>query len=200
MKKRNYFVAVLGFLFSTLATNAQVIQVDATTSPLSLLFGRLGLGADIRITDNISVEPSIAFISKKGGSDEREYKYTSIPITVTGKYYFSPKQGADGFYADAFLKYAARTYNYTGDTYQNAQWTRAGLGMGIGYKLVSDGNFVFDVGFGIGKPFFANNVTYSGSGIQDDQLEWVDGILKFLSPLDVMTTGKLSIGYRFGGQ
>ncbi len=83
-------------------------QVDLTVNPVGLLWGSVNAGADFGLTENISIEASIGYFSRKSGS----YKYTAFPLTATGKYYFSPDKGCDKFYADIFLKYFTWNFRY----------------------------------------------------------------------------------------
>ncbi|MFT5763866.1 MAG: hypothetical protein ACI8X3_001292 [Saprospiraceae bacterium] len=150
------------------------------------------MGADFMISDNLSIEGSIGFTSGKEsfGSDD-DYKYTGIPITVFGKYYFNPDNGADKFYVDAWLRFVSRTNKYKGSSstfYGDYSQTRVGIGFGIGYKVVSVGGFVFDIGLGAGRAFI-DNTSYDNNG-QQESFDWPD----------IMFAGKVGVGYRFGGK
>jgi len=89
------------------------------------------------------------------------------------------------------LKFERRSYEIEGDNtfgFANYTNTRFGLGFGLGYKIVSDGGFVFDIGFGAGKAF-----------VDKTKFE-ADGVESGLDLPNLMLTGKLAVGYRFGGK
>jgi hypothetical protein len=54
--------------------------------------------------------------------------------------------------------------------------------------VVSNGGFVFDIGFGAGRAFVDDN-KYEENGGEQQDLDWPE----------LMLQGKLGIGYRFGG-
>lgn len=186
------FLILLCFLTLCSVMNKTQAQVDLTVSPIGLLFGDLNAGVDFSITENFSTEAQIGLTFGKDDLGEGdEYKYFGLPITVLGKYYFNPNNGADRFYADVFLKFVQRSYSVDGDNvlgYADYSNTRFGAGFGIGYKVVSKGGFVFDIGFGAGKAFVDK------TKFDDDGL--TGGVLDLPN---LMFTGKLGVGYRFGG-
>ena len=159
-------------------------QVDLTLNPVGALFGDFNIGADFGISENFSVEAQVGFGTPKIDG----VKGRNIPVNVVGKYYFNPKQGVDRFYADVFLRFISRNWEYD-DSSANANFksTRFGLGFGLGYKIVSAKGFVFDLGFGVGRALVTNN-KYESGGIEED-VDWGNVIL----------LGKFGIGYRFGG-
>lgn len=169
-----------GFLAKTQA------QVDVTVNPIGLLFGDLNLGVDVGITPSFSMEATVGYGG--GGDDFTNLKYLSIPVNLLGKYYFSPKLGADRFYADLFLRYVSRNYSADdgGTTYAEYTQTRFGLGIGAGYKVVSKGGLVFDIGLGFGRAIVDNTKVESEG--DEYEIDWPN----------IIITGKLGIGYRFG--
>ncbi len=185
--KIRLIVAVLALF--TLSTTSQA-QVDVTVNPIGILFGDISLGADIVISDNLSVEPTVGFGSNK--SDLLGYKSSSIPISVFGKYYFNPNNGADKFYASVWLRFINRNFNFddtlTGTASVDYSQTRVGGGLGIGYKVVSKGGIVFDIGIGAGRAFLDKR-KFESDVIDPVTIEWTQ----------LMFNGKLGVGYRFGG-
>lgn len=163
-------------------------QVDVTVNPIGILFGDLSLGADFVLADNLSIEGTIGIGGSKEDLGIASYKYFNLPITAVGKYYFNPDNPASKFYADAFVKFVTRSYKADGEgsTFVDYDQTRLGVGMGIGWKVVSQSGIVFDFGFGAGRAFI-NNTSLSDD---DDELivDWPE----------IMFQGKLGIGYRFG--
>lgn len=171
-------------------SNAQVI--DVTVNPIPLLFGNVNVGAEYVVNDNIGVELTIGIASGKDEVEtgDAEAKYFGMPVAIFGKYYFGPDDGADRFYADIWLKYVNRKYEYSGtdaDLYAGYTSTRFGVGFGIGYKLVADNGLVFDVGFGGGRAI-----------VDDTEFETSAGEQTAFDLPGIMTTGKIGIGYRFG--
>lgn len=169
--KSLFFVLMISCFGYVSKSNA---QVDVTIDPVSLLWGNISLGADFALSENFSIEGQLGYSRGDWGTG----KYTGIPVTVFGKYYFSPKNGADRFYLSVFTRFINRSYSDNNDKYS---LTRLGLGVGIGYKVVSAGNFVFDIGFGVGRSIvsFDNN--------NNTNIDWIP----------VMFAGKLGVGYRF---
>lgn len=181
-------LAFLGF------ANLSTAQVDATLNPLRLIFGGVGVAADVVLSDNFSVELGLAYGSRTiSFFDVDSYKYTNLPITLMGKYYFNPDDGGDGFYAGAFARFVNRTYEDIDDveTFDYGyKVTRIGLGITTGFKIVSNSGIVFDIGFGAGRALVDNRTLNDET--QQDTITFDDW-----SKLMLIT--KLSLGYRFGG-
>jgi hypothetical protein len=168
------------FLFAFQNANA---QVDLTLNPVGLLFGDFNLGADFGLSKNFSIEAQAGLGSNKIGS----VKGSNLGINALGKFYFSPKHGADRFYADVFTRFVNRKWKYDdGSGFSNYTTTRVGIGFGLGYKVVSKGGFVFDIGFGGGRALSDKNKYEDSTGAQE-QIDWPK----------LMLQGKLAIGYRF---
>ncbi len=177
------FVALLSG--SALFTTTQA-QIDVTINPLNALFGTYTVGVDFALQENISVEPTISITS----SSEGDADYTGIPINVFGKYYFNPDKGADKFYADVWLRFVSRKYEYNDSSssfFSNYTQTRFGVGFGIGWKIVADSGLTFDIGFGAGRAI-VDNTKYDDSNLETVEVDWPE----------LMFAGKLGIGYRFG--
>ncbi|MEK7256824.1 MAG: hypothetical protein AAB316_18870, partial [Bacteroidota bacterium] len=121
--------------------------------------------------------------------DLSAFEYKNLPVTVFGKYYFSPKNGADRFYADAFARFVRRSFTITDETSTYAEYdkTRFGLGIGLGYKVASEKGFIFDFGFGVGRAI-VDETKFSAEG---EQVE--------ASWSSAMIIAKVGLGYRFGG-
>lgn len=144
------------------------------TESYHTLWGDISIGADFALSENFSIEGQLGF----SRGDWGDGKYTGIPITAFGKYYFNPKNGADRFYLSVFTRYINRSVD---NSFGKYSISRLGLGVGLGYKIVSKGNFVFDIGVGIGRAV-VNFDSENNSG-----LEWIP----------IMFAGKLGVGYRF---
>ncbi len=180
------FFALLGFVALAALPNLATAQVDVTLNPIELLVGDISAGADFAITENFSIEAGVGISAGKVGDD---FKWSSIPVTAVGKYYFNPRRGSDGFYADAFLRYVNRSYNAEANSNNaDAKWSRLGLGFGIGFKAVSAKGIVFDIGVGAGRAII-DDLTYEENG-EEYSFDWPN----------LMLYGKLGVGYRFGGK
>ncbi len=172
------FVAL--FLTGGFVSQAQA-QVDVMVNPIGLLFGNLGASADFMLADNLSVEGQIGI----GFGDDGAFDYFNLPITAYGKYYFNPEDGADKFYASAWLRFINRNWEGNDNTFVSEYTqTRLGLGFGAGYKVVGNSGLVFDIGLGVGRAFL-DNISIDN---EEDIVDWPD----------IMFAGKLAIGYRFG--
>lgn len=160
-------------------------QIDVTVNPLGALFGDISLGADFALSERFSTELTVGFGGDKGGDGTGAYKYRNLGTNVLGKYYFNPNHGADRFYVDAFLRFINRNYDYTdsGSSLADYKQNRFGLGVGLGYKVVSNGGFVFDIGIGAGRALIDK------TSVDGTTIDWPE----------IMFQGKLGIGYRFGG-
>ncbi|MBK9014472.1 MAG: DUF3575 domain-containing protein [Saprospiraceae bacterium] len=179
-------------VFIATASKVQA-QVDVTTNPISLLFGNINAGADFKISENFSIEANGAYSRGDywGLVDSRE----TVPVNLVGKYYFSPKHGADGFYVDAFTRFVNRniqaTYN-GGDanepTTVNFSRTQVGLGFGLGFKVVAPKGFVFDIGTGIGRALYSH-----------DKIKVSEEDYKVPELIRTMGYFNIGVGYRFGG-
>jgi hypothetical protein len=171
-------------------------QVDVTVNPIGLLVGSFGVGGDIALSDNFSTELAVGFGSRSSDDDfTRSYKVSSFRVNAIGKYYFSPDEGADKFYAGAFLRYINRGYSYDSPqtTFEGVEYngdydqTRFGLGFLFGYKVVVDSKIIVDFNFGAGTSI-ADSYKYADSSGNEVAIEWPS----------LMIVGKLGIGYRFG--
>ena len=178
-------LAIVGY------TSTSQAQVDVTVNPIGLLFGDLSVGADFVLSDNFSVEGAVGI----GTGTLGDFKWFNIPVTASGKYYFNPDDGADGFYANVFAKFIRRGNTWDGDvdlTYDgDYNQTRLGLGIGAGFKVVSNGGIVFDIGLGFGRAL-VSNISFNDESIDEELRNLPDWTR-------LMITGKLGLGYRFGG-
>jgi hypothetical protein len=86
--------------------------------------------------------------------------YETFSITPYYRQYFFSKEdyGAKGFYGEGFAKVFTfeDSYFVGGDGFDpgsnlTESYTEAALGVGIGWKWVSDSGFLIDLGFGIGR-------------------------------------------------
>lgn len=188
MKNSIFFLFAMAFIMANFLSTQSHAQVDVTINPVGALFGDLSVGADFVINEKFSVEGTVGY--KSGKAFGKDLKYSSVPVTAVGKLYVNPKNGADRFYVNSFVKLASRSYTHNNVESEYAEYTRTkvGLGFGLGYKVVSDGGFTFDIGFGLGRRL-ADQIKYKENGVKEEA-GWSN----------MMTMGKLAIGYRFGGR
>lgn len=113
--------------------------------------------------------------------------YETFSITPYYRQYFFSKEdyGAKGFYGEGFLKYYSfRTDNsfFSGNSndFDTTTFNEISMGVGIGWKWVSDSGFLIDVGIGIGRNL----------GIADDRNE------TFNLP-EISGRGGVNFGWRF---
>lgn len=109
----------------------------------------------------------------------------TFSITPYYRQYFFSKEdyGAKGFYGEGFVKFYTYDYNNSILFFESGlpteSFTELAVGVGIGWKWVSDSGFMIDLGFGIGRNL----------GIADD---------KGLYDLpEVVGRGGLNFGWRF---
>lgn len=105
-------------------------QVELKTNPVAILFEALPLSVEYLINDSWGMELD-AFAVSGGG-----YLYLS------GKHYFSPRKGTDGFNLGTFVG----GIGGDGDS-------GFGLGFFAGYKAVSTKNVLLEIALGIGRDF-----------------------------------------------
>ncbi|MCC6723144.1 MAG: autotransporter domain-containing protein [Saprospiraceae bacterium] len=194
MKTNRFFAIAALFCFAMFSNKLQAqLRVDATIAPISLLAADVNVGADFQIKENFSLGVTAMYGTGDffGLLDSR----TTIPVNVIGKYYFNPKHGADGFYADGFARYAYRNYKLTykdgtANEGTKVDFTRqqAGLGFGFGYKVVSAKGFVFDIGTGVGRAVFTED------NVNVDKEDYND----FPKLGKTMGFIRIGVGYRFG--
>ena len=90
--------------------------------------------------------------------DDIDYVETFSITPYYRQYFFSKEDyGAKGFYGEGFAKvFTFEDSYFVSDTFGPSRtvtesYTEAALGVGIGWKWVSDSGFLIDVGFGIGR-------------------------------------------------
>lgn len=186
MKTKSIFFALL---FITVFTGVATAQVEVKINPVGLLFSRISANIEFIASDDLGIEgsPFIDFGSLDLG-DGVDYSTLSFGLMGAGKYYFGPRDGADRFYAGAYVRYKGGKYTIKdGDESDSFTRTRVALGILTGYKWVSQKNVVFEIGFGLGRSI-VDNITTS-DGFSDN----VSDIPIF----NIDVVGRLAVGYRF---
>lgn len=166
-----------------LAGSQAFTQVDLSTNPLGIIFKYMHLYTDVPVSQSISVEGGLGYSFDRFEVLETEYKSSGIVIRALGKYYFSPKNGHDRFNIGPYARFASAKIKYSGENVNNS---RLGIGLYGGYKWVTKGNIIFELGIGMGRAFI-NKYTSDLSSFNAN--DWPAG------NFDV--TGKMAVGYRF---
>ncbi|OUS12670.1 hypothetical protein A9Q93_10100 [Nonlabens dokdonensis] len=103
----------------------------------------------------VGVDLNIGIFDNK---DDIDYVETFSITPYYRQYFFSKEDyGAKGFYGEGFAKvFTFEDSYFVSDTFEPSRtvtesYTEAALGVGIGWKWVSDSGFLIDVGFGIGR-------------------------------------------------
>lgn len=158
-------------------------QVELKTDPLALIFSNYKLYADIGVSEKWSIEPSVGYLNRKIQIGEGGWSRERTSGRVIGKYYFSPKNGIDGFHIGPYAQYrkGARIVN---DGQESVNTERVAIGFYFGYKIATAKGFVFDAGCGLGRAIFSQ---FNGADVSKIPFANIDGITR------------LSIGFRFGG-
>lgn len=166
-------------------------QIDLSINPLGILFSNFDISAEYRASSDIGIELSPGISFHKYDFDGDEWKSNGFNVRLIGKYYFSPEDGCDKWNIGPYIKYGSSVYKYTpdGGSEEKVTSTRFAVGFFTGYKWVSQKNIIFEIGLGLGRAFVNKYES-------DDESVNVDDFAAILN-LDV--TGKLAVGYRFGG-
>lgn len=184
MKK---FIVFALFAFAFLeTTNA---QIELKINPIGLLFNSPDISGEYIVNEDIGVEFGIGLEYGNAALDlgQSDLKKSGFSVFAAGKYYFSPDEGADKFYAGAYLR--PRTRKYTDNDndgfdygYKNSAFA---VGVLVGYKWIGSRGILFELGVGLGRAF-GNNITYNdNSNTFTTDGFGVDGL------------GRLAVGYRF---
>jgi Protein of unknown function (DUF3575) len=173
-------------------------QTELKINPLGALFLSPDVSAEFGISESFGLEPTLGVSFFRLTLDGNQFKSTGASYGAQGKYYFSPKQGIDGFYGGVYVrgghsnfKTSTTVGSGTGTTSSSTEsFTRDRLGAGftLGYKWITAKNVVIELGAGLGRKIF-NKYSNAGQGVNTSNIPILnfDGFFKF------------SVGYRFGG-
>ncbi len=174
--------------------NAQK-KFEAKINPLGALFGRPDVSAEYIFSDHFGAELSLGFAFGKTGTAATFNNTTSekptqsgFGVKVTGKYYFSPDEGGDGWYGGIYLRQESLDLKYPSNfsTFNYESSIFAG-GVEFGKKWVFDSGLLIELGAGVGRPF-SEKRTFSDPNNQNSNVAIEIG---------VDFTGKFAVGYRF---
>ena len=169
-------------------------KIEAKINPLGALFGQPEVSGEYIINDNFGAELSfgVAFgktgssVSVNGVSTEKPTQ-SGFGVKVSGKYYFSPDNGGDGWYGGIYLRQESLKLAY-GDSFSNQNYKSNVFAGGVefGKKWVLDSGLLFELGAGVGRPFSEKREFTNSNSDYNTSFE-----------IGVDFTGKLAIGYRF---
>lgn len=180
--------------------NAQK-KFEIKLNPIGALYGRPYVAGEYIVNDNFGVELNLGiafgtdpFAQKNNG---QKVNQSGFSAKVTGRFYFNPDEGCDGWYGGVYLRNETyelsdgntSTSNNNGSLVfssskdNNYKQSVAAGGIELGKKWLFDSGVLIDFGFGIGRTFSSSKV-YSFSKNTDEELA-------------IDFTGSFAIGYRF---
>jgi hypothetical protein len=194
---------ILFIALAILASNSMIAQDDDMTDSqkrmekfndvkkhevsLDVIAGIAGLGINPRYEYVLGRYSGVGIDLNIGISDNEEDVDLVETFSITPYYrqYFFSKEdyGAKGFYGEGFTKFYTYDSNgnglFFGSGLPPESFTEIAIGVGIGWKWVSESGFMIDLGFGIGRNL----------GIADDK-----GVYDLP---EVVGRGGLNFGWRF---
>ncbi|PCJ28528.1 MAG: hypothetical protein COA97_00835 [Flavobacteriales bacterium] len=192
-------------------------QHDVKINALALLFKSYGFGYEYVINDEMGAGISLSYANSFGfglGDEFSESSFSALKITPEFRFYFSPEDGADGFYFGAYIKYATVTWadlEYTFSIYDPITFTSTnfntkydltfnGLAFGIqsGKKWVTNSGFFLETNFSFGR-YLSGSVEYSNSAVAtlfEDNFSPAEDAMNIWYTFDFGFA--LNIGWRFG--
>ncbi|MFN4079358.1 MAG: DUF3575 domain-containing protein [Saprospiraceae bacterium] len=169
--KKLFFAALMALIAQT-----ALAQTEIKINPVGLLFQDYSISAEFGVNPNFGIEPVVGFWNPNL-SDNASYR--AFRTRLIGKYYFNPDKGIDKFNVGGYLNFVNGRLS---DGSESSNATRIALGLYMGQKWVSKGNFVFELGLGLGR-----NLLYT---VADTDLRDVP-----LVNFDIFA--RISIGLRF---
>ena len=188
MKK---LVLILGFVLLIVSVGMaqkSTPAIEVKTNPIGAIFGTVPLSLEYLVNDDIGLEATVGYSYSRGDFFDNTSSASGLVAAGLFKFYFSPQDGGDRFYAFPYIRYVNRKFtfsnkNTTGDV--TATWEALGAGFGIGYKWVADSGILLDIGAGVGKNF-TGEFTYDDPDYSSSvDIPSINGILR------------ISLGYRF---
>ncbi len=188
---------ILGVICLAIGVNASA-QHDIKMDFFGFVIEQYGIQYEKVLNDEMGVGADINYHNYTiGGGFGDDLEFSGFNIVPEFRFYFSPEDGADGFYVGPYLKYKRATSNgfnfYDSEgIYRKGDKTTTGLafGVGVGKKWVADAGFIFETYFGLGR-YIVENDTYDSSA---QEAYWKDNDIDGLPPVDGRLS--LSIGWR----
>ncbi|MFK8006096.1 MAG: DUF3575 domain-containing protein [Saprospiraceae bacterium] len=178
---------ILLALFAYATSSTTIAQIELKINPIGLLFNSPDLSAEYIVNEDIGVEFGLGL--EYGTQALTDYDRSGFNVFVAGKYYFSPDDGADKFYAGAYLRPRSRKITDNDDDGFDFGYKQSAFAAGvlIGYKWVGARGILFELALGGGRAF-------------GDKFTWNDGDNSGEADgFGVDFLGRLAVGYRFGG-
>jgi hypothetical protein len=183
--KAKILLSLAIFCMSRLSTYA---QTDVKINPIGALFGSPDISAEFGVNESVGIEPLLGISFGSVTVLDEKFKSSGFRVGAIGKYYFNPDKGTDKFWAGLYLRGGGSTSKTSGSTNESFSNRRMSAGLALGYKWVSRKNIVFELGFGAGRALINKFEVESGS---------VN--LAEVPLLNIDILGRISVGYRFGG-
>jgi hypothetical protein len=176
-------------LFAFAVSNTAIAQIELKINPLGLLFNSPDIVAEYLVNEDIGVELGIGLVYGSYGNDifQQDLTRSGFSLLVAAKYYFSPDDGCDKFYAGLYLRPRTISYNDDDNGGIDEGFKRSAIGVGLitGYKWVGARRITFEIGVGLGRALGKKNTYNDNTSTYDFPNFRFDGF------------GRLSVGYRF---
>jgi len=155
------FTLTIGLLLAVIACSAQTAEVKI--NPIGVLFGNIAVSGEYYVSENFGAELTVGIVTGRYGLADVgtfEAKKSGFGVMGMGRYYFSPNDICDKFYAGVYVR--QRSFEISADEVDGEEfsaWKRSfvAAGIGLGYKLVGDSGVLLDVGFGVGRTLSESN-------------------------------------------
>lgn len=184
MRKITLIVGVL----ACIGLSAQTAEVKI--NPIGALFGNVGLSGEYFVSETFGAELTLSALIGGGPSDAiYDTKRSGFGVMGMGKYYFSPDDDCDKFFAGVYLRQNSWEISADAvDGFEYAGFKRSIFagGVAIGYKWASSEGICLEIAAGGGRAFSESN-------------EWTDSDNQGAEfpTLGIDLISRLAVGYRF---
>ncbi len=185
MKLKN-ILPIFALFFLGFAQTSQA-QIEVKINPIGALFSAPDLGVEYIVNESFGVELNLAFNFNKFTVDGTEFRNTGFGTRLSGKYYFSPDDGGDRWYAGVYTKFRRGNGSADNST-DEVTSTRLAVGILFGHKWVTKHNLVFEINVGFGRAFISKWEYSDGEEVNTNDIPLLNW--------DVV--GTFAVGYRFG--
>jgi len=153
------------FFFSTISCFAQSIEIK--TNPIGSVFGLHTIPIEYMFSDKMSFElkSRVLFRNDKASSINGTLSdhHRGLSLTLSAKFFYDPKRGADRFYGGVYTKYLSYAHNRHYSiappfliSAPNYRFSRYSIGVLSGYKWVGPKGFLLDINAGLGNALNIN--------------------------------------------